>query len=57
MDNNIAAKSTTRRINYIDALRGLSMILVVLSHVFLSMTPNYWDGSPVSSVLTDGQAL
>jgi fucose 4-O-acetylase-like acetyltransferase len=51
MDNNIAAKSTTRRINYIDALRGLSMILVVLSHVFLSMTPNYWDGSPVSSVL------
>jgi fucose 4-O-acetylase-like acetyltransferase len=27
------------------------MILVVLSHVFLSMSPNYWDGSPVASVL------
>lgn len=39
------------RINYIDALRGLSMILVVLAHVFLFMSPRHWDGSPVASVL------
>lgn len=49
-ENNPVTQKQTR-INYIDALRGLSMILVVLSHVFLSMSPTYWDGSPVASVL------
>jgi fucose 4-O-acetylase-like acetyltransferase len=50
MENNTAAKGALR-INYIDAMRGLTMILVVLSHVFLSMSPNNWDGSPVASIL------
>ena len=39
------------RINYIDGLRGFTMILVVLSHVFLSMSPNNWDGHPLASIL------
>lgn len=39
------------RVNYIDALRGLSMILVVLAHVFLFEMPQHWDGSPLSAVL------
>lgn len=39
------------RLGYIDALRGLSMVLVVLAHVFLFMNPRHWDGSPVASVL------
>jgi fucose 4-O-acetylase-like acetyltransferase len=51
MSNQSPAVTGANRINYIDALRGLSMILVVLSHVFLSMSPNYWDGSPVAAVL------
>jgi fucose 4-O-acetylase-like acetyltransferase len=50
MSENIQAQRGAR-ISYIDALRGFSMVLVVLSHVFLSMSPNYWDGSPVASVL------
>lgn len=40
-----------KRIDYIDALRGLSMILVVLAHVFLMMSPRHWDSSPIASVL------
>lgn len=53
MTNNISNETPRRggRINYIDALRGLSMILVVLAHVFLLMSPRHWDGSPVASVL------
>jgi fucose 4-O-acetylase-like acetyltransferase len=51
MADNIKPVQSAPRINYIDALRGLSMILVVLSHVFLSMSPNYWDGNPLASVL------
>lgn len=43
--------SGTSRVNYIDALRGLSMILVVLAHVFLFEMPQHWDGSPLSAVL------
>lgn len=39
------------RINYIDSLRGLSMILVVLAHVFLFMSPHHWDGSPLAAIL------
>lgn len=39
------------RISYFDALRGLSMILVVLSHVFLFMSPSQWDVSPVAAIL------
>lgn len=39
-----------KRIEYIDALRGLSMVLVVLAHVFLFMSPRHWDGSPIASI-------
>ncbi len=39
-----------KRIEYIDALRGLSMVLVVLAHVFLFMSPHHWDGSPLASI-------
>lgn len=42
--------SESKRIEYIDALRGLSMVLVVLAHVFLFMSPRNWDGSPVASI-------
>lgn len=41
----------TDRINYIDALRGLSMVLVVLAHVLLMMSRRHWDGSPLAAVL------
>lgn len=40
----------SKRIEYIDALRGLSMVLVVLAHVFLFMSPRNWDGSPLASI-------
>lgn len=40
----------SKRIDYIDALRGLSMILVVLAHVFLFMSNRHWDGSPLASI-------
>lgn len=43
--------SDRNRIRYMDALRGLSMILVVLAHVFLSMSDRHWDGSPVAAIL------
>ena len=39
-----------KRIEYIDALRGLSMVLVVLAHVFLFMSPHHWDGSPLAAI-------
>lgn len=40
-----------KRIDYIDSLRGLSMILVVLAHFYLCMNPRHWDGSPLASIL------
>lgn len=40
-----------KRIEYIDSLRGLSMILVVLAHFYLCMNPRHWDGSPLASML------
>lgn len=46
-----AIATNSGRINYIDALRGLSMILVVLAHVYLFMSPRHWDGSPLASIL------
>lgn len=45
------APGAAGRIQYIDAMRGFTMVLVVLAHVLLFMSPRHWDGSPAAAVL------